>query len=173
MKSSLIEPAQIEAATIRSGDDVIEQLTARISELEEANANLQYLDEAMRRNNALFEAILANSWQGITLTGQNRRILKVVRGLAGRPQGELQGALVESLALPDDREIIIEAYRKLLRRACAKITIEFRMPRADGTIAWFSATVTDMLDDPNVQCIVWNYTDITKEKQTAPSLVPY
>jgi PAS domain S-box-containing protein len=154
-------------------DETVEKLTARISELEEANANLRLLDEAMQRNNALFEAVLANSWQGITLTGPDRRILKVVRGLTGRSGGQLQGVLIESLAVPEDHEIIIEAYRKLLRRACAKIAIEFRVPRVDGTIAWFSATLTDMLDDPNVQCIVWNYADITREKEPAPSLVPY
>jgi PAS domain S-box-containing protein len=168
MESSVIETP---ASPHGVGDDVIEKLTARISELEEANANLRLLDEAMKRNNALFEAVLANSWQGITLTGPDRRILKVVRGLTGRVPGELQGVLVESLAVPEDREVIIEAYRKLLRRACAKATIEFRVPRADGAIAWFSATVTDMLDDPNVQCIVWNYSDITREKQPAPG--PY
>jgi PAS domain S-box-containing protein len=160
-------------STSSSGDEVIEQLTARISELEEANANLQLLDEVMRRNNALFEAILANSWHGITLTGADRRILKVVHGLTGRSAAELPGTLIESLALPEDQEIIIEAYRKLLRRSCAKITIEYRVYRADGTIAWFSATVTDMLDDPNVQCIVWNYADITAEKQRPPSPAPY
>lgn len=168
-----MESSLIETTASHSGNEIIEKLTARISELEEANANLQFLDEAMQRNNALFEAVLANSCQGITLTGPDRRILKVVRGLTGRAAGELQGVLVESLVVAEDHEIIIEAYRKLLRRACAKVIIEFRVPRVDGTIAWFSATVTDMLDDPNVQCIVWNYTDITREKQHAPSLVPY
>ena len=154
-------------------DENIEQLTARISELEEANANLQLLDEAMRRNNALFDALLANSYQGITLTAPDRRILKVVRGLTGWGAAELQGILVESLAVPEDHAIIIEAYRKLLRQVCAKITIELRVPRADGTIAWFSATLTDMLDDPNVQGIVWNYRDITREKQFSSSPGPY
>lgn len=146
-------------------DETVEQLTARISELEEANANLQLLDGAMRRNNALFEALLANSWQGITLTSPDRRILKVVRGLTGRSGAELRGVLIESLAIAEDHEKIIEAYDRLLRRTCDKVTLELRVPRADGTIAWFAATVTDMLDDPNVQCIVWNYSDITKDKQ--------
>lgn len=168
-----MESTLIETPVRRSGDDVIEKLTARISELEEANANLRLLDEAMKRNNALFEAVLANSWQGIMLTGPDRRILKVVRGLTGRRGPELQGGLIESFAVPEDRERIVEAYDKLLRRECAKVTIELRVPRADGTIAWFSATVTDMLDDPNVQCIVWNYADITREKQPAPAWVPY
>jgi PAS domain S-box-containing protein len=167
VKSSLTAIPQIEAASRGGSDETIEKLTARISELEEENANLQWLKEEMRRNNALFEAILANSCQGITLTSPDRRILKVVQGLTGRRAGELAGVLVESLAVPEDHDIVIEAYRKLLRRECGKITIELRVPRADETIAWFSATLTDMLDDPNVQCIVWNYTDITAEKQAA------
>lgn len=165
--------SSLEATPCSRSDEVIEQLTARISELEESNANLQLLDEAMRRNNALFEALLANSWQGIALTSPDRRILKVVRGLTGRSAAELTGVLIESLAVPEDHEVVIEAYRQLLRRACAKITIELRAPRADGTVAWFSATVTDMLDDPNVQCIVWNYTDITAEKQFSPAATLY
>jgi len=168
MEASLItNPVSI------SGDEAIEKLTAQVSALEEANANLQLLDEVMRRNNAMFEAILTNSWQGITLTSPDRRILKVVHGLTGHNAPELQGVLIESLAVPEDREIILDAYRKLLRRVCAKIAIELRVPRVDGTIAWFSATVTDMLDNPNVQCIVWNYTDITREKDPGLSPVSY
>jgi PAS domain S-box-containing protein len=156
------------AGTSIFGDEVIEKLTARISELEEANANLRLLDETVRRNNALFEALLANCWHGITLTSPDGRIIKVVHGLTGYNARELQGVPIESLAVPEDREIVVEAYRKLLRRECPKIAIEFRAPRADGTIAWFSATVTDMLDDQNVQCMVWNYADVTGEKQASP-----
>jgi PAS domain-containing protein len=125
----------------------------------------------MRRNNALFEALLANSRQGIALRGPDR--LKVVRGLTGHSAPELQGVLIESLAIPEDRGIVIEAYRKLPRRACAKITLELRVARAEGIIAWFSVKMTDMLDDPNVQCIARDYSDITGEKQRAPMMVPY
>jgi PAS domain S-box-containing protein len=139
----------------------IENLTARISELEEINAKLQQLDAVMRRNNALFTALLANSAQGIALTAPDRRIMRVVHGLTGFDAREMTGELIESVAVPDDRKMVIDAYQQLLRRACTQANLELRVERADGTIACYSATITDMLDDPNVQAIVWNYSDIT------------
>ena len=132
-----MESSLIETPTSRSGDEVIEELTVRISELEEANANLQLLDEAMRRNNALFEAVLANSWQGITLTGPDRRILKVVRGLTGRSAPELRGVLIESLAIPEDHEIIVEVWVYLL-----EVTRVARSwpEKATRLVRWFTPT---------------------------------
>lgn len=143
----------------------LEELTARVSELVEENANLRLLESTVRRNTALFEALLASNSGGITLTGPDRRIVRVVKGLTGFAPRDLAGVLIESLAVPEDRETVMECYEQLLRRDCEKITREVRVPRADGTIRWFSITLTDMLDNPNVQCIVWNYTDVTHQKE--------
>lgn len=145
----------------------IEQLTAQVSDLLEENANLRLLDEVMRRNNALFDALLANSSAGITLTGPDRRIVRVVRGLTGFSPEDLTGVLIESLAVPEDREVVKECYKLLLSRQCRQVRREIRAPRADGAIRWFSITLTDMLDDQNVQGIVWNYQDVTAQKNPA------
>lgn len=81
----------------------IEQLVAQVSQLAEENANLRLLDRTLERNNAAFEALLANSSEGITLTGPERRIMRVVRGISGYRSGDLLGALIESLAFPKIR----------------------------------------------------------------------
>lgn len=140
----------------------VEELTTRISDLMEEN--LRLLNETMDRNNALFEALLANSGAGIALTGPDRRILRVVRGLTGFNTQDLTGTLIESLAIPDDQPVIIECYRELLSRSCCQVKREIRVSRSDGTVGRFSITLTDMLDDPNVQAFVWNYQDITETK---------
>lgn len=137
---------------------LVDQLTAQISDL--MQENLLILDEAMHRNNALFEALLANSSAGITLTGPDRRIVRVVRGLTGLSSLDLTGTLIESLAIPEDQALIIECYDMLLNGSCRQVKQEIRVPRVDGTLRRFSVTLTDMLDDPNVQGIVWNYHDI-------------
>jgi PAS domain S-box-containing protein len=139
----------------------IDELTGQISELVEENANLRLLDAVVRRNTALFEALLANNSEGIALTGPDRRVLRVVKALSGLAAGDLTGLLVDALAIPEDRDLVIDSFRQLLRRKCAKTRTEIRVPRADGSIARFSLTLTDMLDDSNVQCIVLNYADIT------------
>jgi PAS domain S-box-containing protein len=105
----------------------------------------------------MFEALLSNCHDGITLTGTDRRIVRVIKGLSGIDPRILVGRLVEAVAVPEDQQTIVDAYRQLLQGRCGKIKVEFRLLRADGTIAAFAATLTDMLDDPNVQGIVWNY----------------
>ena len=142
----------------------IDELTRQISELLDVNANLKMLDKVVRRNIALFEALLANSSGGITLTGPDRRIVRVVKGLTGISPGDLKGVLIESLAIPEDQELILDCYRQLLRRNAQKVHCEIRVVRADESIARFAVTMTDMLDDPNVQCIVWNYVDVTSRE---------
>lgn len=141
----------------------VEQLTARISDLMEEN--LRLLHETTRRNHALFETLLANSTAGITLTGPDRRIIRVVRGLTGFSTTDLTGTLIESLAVPEDQPVIVDCYRQLLSRSCCQVKREIRVPRSDGPIRRFSITLTDMLDDANVQAIVWNYHDVTAEKE--------
>jgi PAS domain S-box-containing protein len=143
----------------------IDKLTEQVSELLEVNANLRLLDTVVRRNTALFEALLTNNSEGITLTGPDRRIVRVVKGLTGNSPRNLTGVLIESLAIPEDREIIVDCYEQLLHRDAPKVQCQIRVVRADGSTATFAVTMTDMLDDPNVQCIVWNYVDITGWKR--------
>jgi PAS domain S-box-containing protein len=132
----------------------IEKLSEELARLEEENA---LLEEALSRNGKLFEALLSGSNQGITLTGPDRRIVRVVKGLTDFNAVSLAGESIERLAIPDDRESIVEAYRQLLAGRRRKIGIVVRVMRADGEVVRHAATLTDMLDNPCVQGIVWNY----------------
>ena len=134
--------------------DRVERLLERNAQLEEENL---LLEEVLDRNSRMFEALLRNGNAGITLTGPDRRIVRVINGLTGLDAGHLTGLAIESLALPEDRDAIIGAYRRLIEERCGRTTVVVRVPRADGSVAVHTATLTDMLDDPNVQGIVWNY----------------
>lgn len=152
--------------------EIIGRLQSRITELEEENSNLRILgdalrhnDDALRHNTALFESLIAHSSAGIALTGPDRRILKVVRGLTDFDPTCLVGSLVELCAIPEDRQLILDSYKRLLNRSCQQVRREVRVSCADQTAHWFSITLTDMLDNPDVQAIVWNYHDITAQKE--------
>jgi len=135
-------------------EEHIQQLSEQIAELERNN---MLLEEALCRNTRMFEALLGNGRDGITLTGPDMRIVRVLKGLTGIDADVLIGKPIDSLAVPDDREIISDAYRQLLQGRSGRIRIAVRVPRADGTIVLHTAVLTDTLDDPNVQGIVWNY----------------
>lgn len=152
--------------------ELIGRLRLRISELKEENSDLRVREDAMRHNEdalrhntALFESLIAHSSAGITLTGADRRILKVVRGLTAFDPTSLVGSLVELCAIPEDQQLIVDCYKRLLSRSCQQVQREIRVPCADQTVHWFSVTMTDMLDNPDVQAIVWNYHDITAQKE--------
>jgi hypothetical protein len=152
----LAPPTVTECASVECAARM-EEMNERIGELVEENVRLKRLEDVVKRNNALFEALVMNGNDGIALTGPDRRILKVVRGLSGFDTSSLPGALVDSVAIPEDRPIVVEAYRRLLSGSCKSTKIEIRAQHADSRIALHSATLTDMLDNPNVMGIVWNY----------------
>src|SRR6202035_797312 len=90
-------------------------------------------------------------------TGPDRRIVRVVKSLTDRDPASLVGQLIELLAVPEDRQRIIDAYLRLLKDRCETVDVIFRVPQADTAVTLFTATLTDMLDNPNIQGIVWNY----------------
>jgi PAS domain-containing protein len=134
----------------------IQDLSARVAQLEEEK---MLLEEALRRNFRMFEALLSKGHDGITLTGPDRQIVRVIRGLTGIDPDSLPGTLIESLVVPEDRQTVVDAYRELLESRCGEAKIVIRMTKADGSIALLAVTLTDMLDNPDVQGIVWNYSD--------------
>jgi PAS domain S-box-containing protein len=143
----------------------IESLLNRISHLEEENGLLKLLEETVARNTALFEALVANSWDGISLIGPDRRIIRVVHSAMGYQPFEISGIRIESLIHPDDREILLVCWDELLTRRAKSVDFEGRIRNPDGSHGWVMARLTDMLDDPYVQAIVCNCADVTQRKQ--------
>jgi hypothetical protein len=45
----------------------------------------------------------------------------------------------------------------LLEGRREKLRILVRVPQADGAVILYAATLTDMLCNPNIQGILWNY----------------
>jgi PAS domain S-box-containing protein len=132
----------------------MELLVERTAQLEEDNLRLE---EALRRNSRIFEDLLANGQAGITLTGPDRRIVKVIKAFTDIDAGSLTGRSIDSLMVPQDRQAIVDAYSELLQGRREKLRLLVRVPQADGTVVLYAATLTDMLCNPNIQGILWNY----------------
>jgi len=131
-----------------------ELLAARACELEEENRRL---DEALRRNSRVFDELLITGEGGIALTGPDRRIVRVIRGVTGIDQKTLVGRQIDELAVPEDRGIIVDAFQQLIERRRGKIRIFVRVRNGQGDVGLYRATLTDMLENPDIQGIVCNY----------------
>jgi len=150
----------------------IHALARRVSELEEDNSNLRLLDGAIRRNTALFHALLANSRDGIVLAGPDRTVIRVIHTMTGRTSSEASGQRAEAFVHPDDRATLVGCFERVVASG-GREEFEVRALRPDGTYFWIAGTVADMLDDPDVQAIVCNYRDISRWKEDELALAEF
>jgi PAS domain S-box-containing protein len=134
-----------------------ELLAERAAELEEENQRLQ---EALERNSRVFRELLITSEGGITLTAPDRRIVRVIKGVTGLDPAALVGRPIELMVAAEDRQTVIGAYRQLLGERRGKVRILVRVPHADGDMTLYAATLTDMLENPDIQGIVCNYSRV-------------
>ncbi len=141
-------------AEIADTEIQMQRLSERAAQLEEENLRLE---EVLQRNSRIFEDLLTNGHAGITVTGPDRRIVRVIKSFNGIDVGALAGRQIDSLMVAQDRQAVVDAYRELLDGRCGKIKVLVRVPQADGSIVLYASTLTDMLDNPNIQGIVWNY----------------
>lgn len=146
-----IEPT---APEVRRSEIEFQQLAEKAAQLEEEN---ERLEETLRRNLRVFEELLLSGDAGITLTGPDRRIVRVIKGLTGFNPDSLVGVPIESLAVEEDRQIIIDAYHELIEQRHRQIRVDVRVKNIHGDVAIHSVTLTDKLEDPDIQGIVCNY----------------
>ena len=132
----------------------LQLLAERAAELEEENRRL---DEALRRNSRVFQELLVTSDAGITLTGPDRRIVRVIRGVTRIDPGVLAGKYIDEMVVPEDRGVVVEAYRQLIEGRRGKVRIFVRLRNAGGDVTLYRATLTDMLENPDIQGILCNY----------------
>ncbi len=149
---------------IESPNPPTHELVERISELEEDIRNLRRLQLTIQRNNTLFEALLASSHDGITLTRLDGTLIRVVRSIVGYGSTELTGTSIYDLVHAQDRAGMREHYALLAQGAVRQIEHQTRLLRPDGSFMWVQGTITDMIDDPAVQAIVHNYWNVTQQK---------
>lgn len=78
-----------------------------------------------------------------------------------------------SVVHPDDRERVRGELAALRGRAGVSITTTHRCVRPDGAVVWLDATLTNLLDDPDVRAIVINYRDVTERVRMDVALREY
>jgi PAS domain S-box-containing protein len=142
------------------------QLRERISELEAENANLRQLDETVRRNARLVQALLDKSQEGILLLTPQMTFLRMIHSVLGNTNQSVAGQSALVSIHPEDHGIFCEAFSRLLSNPSQAITFECRGWNTDGHWRWLEIEMTDMLDDPDVQAIVLNARDITHRKKS-------
>lgn len=142
----------------------MQNLLERVAELEAENAALRPLQETVRRNAKIFHAMFNKSREGFLLVTPQLTLLKVIHSVLGNSDEELAGcSLLETIHM-EDVALVTEAFRRLLDTT-KSVTIHCRVVDKRGHWHWMEIEMTDMLDDPDIQAILWNTRHITEREK--------
>jgi len=145
----------LDTPELQAQELLIAKLRDRISNLEEENANLRRLDEVIRRNARLFDAALCHSHDGFFLVTPRMTFLKVIHSVLGNTDQTLTGQPVLSIIHADDHAAMETAFATLLSDPSRSVTCECRAQDQHGHWCWMEVEMTDLLDDPDVQAIIF------------------
>ena len=125
-------------------------------------------EEAFRQSETRFRVLIENASDAITLLGRDGR-LKYVSAAAVRLMGytaeEIMGVAPAELTHPDDLPTVMRRLAEALRRPAKIASVQYRFRHKDGTWLWLESTISNLLGEPSVAAIVFNFRDISERKQ--------
>jgi PAS domain S-box-containing protein len=134
---------------------------------------LKRAEEALRRSEAKYRAIVENSRDGILFADANGVILERSPSLsliAGYTDEERVGHLGFENIHPDDLALARKSWTEVVSNPEASYRIEYRIRHKDGTWRWVETSAQNLLSNPNVQAVVLTTRDITDRIATRQAL---
>jgi diguanylate cyclase (GGDEF)-like protein/PAS domain S-box-containing protein len=120
-----------------------------------------------------FRALIERSWDAILLVSMEGRALYASPSntrILGWTNEEFVGRHMPELTHPDDTRRLGERFGALLHVPGGTETVEFRARHRSGSWRQLESTITNLLDDPAVGAVVFNYRDVTERREAERSL---
>ena len=129
---------------------------------------LEKAQEALRRSEERFRALIENSSDAVVLTDSKGMLTyctpSLVR-LLGYTEEESLGRNAFEFVHAEDHALTKKTFAELLRSQGKVITIQTRVRHKDGPWRWVESVCMNLLDKPGVQAVVANFRDITERKE--------
>src|SRR5438552_16520346 len=100
--------------------------------------------------------------------GSVRYVSPSLKRLVGIDPIEVIGLANVDVHHPDDLPRVIEAFEQAL--TCGRADVDFRVRHRDGSWRWLELTVTNLLNDPDVEGFVLNGRDVTDRRRAEEAL---
>lgn len=120
-----------------------------------------------------FQALIENAPDGIALLGLDGRLRQVTpstQQILGYTIEESQGQEPALLTHPDDLPDLLAGLNDLVQNPDLVIRRQYRFKHNDGSWRWLESTISNLIAEPSVQSIVFNYRDITEQRQAQEAL---
>ena len=114
-----------------------------------------------------FRALIENAYEGIVIYDDQGRITYAspsIKRVAGYTEAELHGRLGSEFIHPDDIGITIDTFKEVRSTPGHSTSYRYRLRHADGSYIWSDATLTNLLNNPEINGIISNFRDMSKQK---------
>ena len=126
-------------------------------------------EEALKQSERRFRALVENSQEEISLLTADGILIyespNAHRPL-GYPQNTFVGKSLFDIFHPDEKTLAIELFKTIAKTSGMVTKATFRARHKDGSYVWMEGYISNMLDDPAVEAVVLNYSDVTDRVET-------
>jgi len=174
LKISQPTPIKEEEYLERYSRRIFNKLEEKVSQLEKEIEERKRIEEELRKSEAQFEATFEEAPIGMSRVDAQGRILEtnhILQQMLGFMDEELKGKLFTEFTYPDDVELDIDQFNKLILGKKDQYMIKKRYIRKNGTMFWARMTVSlvrDTKGDP--QFAITMVEDITERKEAEEKL---
>ena len=150
-------------------DPAVEGIVINISDITESKK----AEEQLKEQEQYFKALIEHSFDAVSVLnadGSTRYQSPIMQRLLGYDPVENTDQTALEFVHPEDVPKCIDLFEQLLSKPLSTVQTELRIKRADGT--WITCEVMgkNLIDDPIVQGILTNLSDITERKQAEDAL---
>ena len=139
-----------------------------VREVAAREQRLKQAEEALKRSERHYRGLIEKGRDIIAVMGRDGNIVyqsPSVERMLGYPPAEMIGKPAISFVHPDDRERVREAKEKALETEDGTATVEYRMQARDGSWRDVASIITNALNDPAMEGILFNSRDVTERKR--------
>ncbi len=118
----------------------------------------------LRKREVRFRAMIENSQDAIVVVNRLGKILyasPAVLKVLGYTPVEIRTMDIEANFNEDEKRKLLASYRGLLNTSGESLTLVHQFLNKDGVWVWIENTITNLLDYPGMNAIVFNFRDVT------------
>jgi len=130
-------------------------------------------EQAYAASQKHFQALIEHAPDGIALLGHNGKLQQVTRSSESILGYALEEAKEQDSALlthPEDLPSLLMLLNDLLQNPGKVVRTEYRFMHKDGSWRYLESTISNMLHEPSLKAVVFNYRDITERKESEDAL---